>query len=688
VEGLTLGSYTVERELGRGGMGAVYSAVHTLLGRRAAVKVLLAELSRNQDLVQRFFNEARAATAIKHPSIVEIYDFGWAPDGSAYIVMELMEGESLATRLARQRRLPVAVALTVARQIANALAAAHRAGIVHRDLKPDNVFLVADVEVVGGERVKLLDFGIAKLAATGGVSRTTTGAIMGTPLYMSPEQCEGARHVDHRTDLYALGCILFEMIAGRPPFQSEGVGGLIGAHLHLPPPALRSVADAPVEVEAIVARLLAKSPDDRYPRAEDVAAALGQLGGATTAPGVAASPSAFAPVAPSSSPASSSALSPSGLASVPPPASLAVAATAPSTPPPVAVGVAATAASAPPPTTLSGSSGALPHTPAPWSPPAPMTPRPRRGRWLALGGVVVVVGAAIAVAAVTGGGGAAGTATPAAADAADLVVTADALAPLTAADADAGTVVVDPGLDAAAVVVVADVDAAGADAGQALAEMQRARADRDWARLRLALDALYDATTDGDPRRAQADDMIAEARPQAIAEARKAIEAASRRGACADATRIARDTIAAWGEDAAALKKLAARCSAAHSGDERVAVDAGVGPPIIPELPPAQIAGRLRAEAGRMRPCMAGANGPVRLALRIDIRPDGSVQGIEASPDDDRATCVERVVKTMRFQASVRGASAVVPFVVTPPPKPPPPTTGPIEGPPSPALKY
>src|SRR4029078_3664159 len=127
----TLGSYTIERELGRGGMGAVYTAVHSLLGRRAAGKVLLPEMSRQQDIVQRFFNEAKAATAIKHPSIVEIYDFGWAPDGSAYIVRELMRGGSWAGGIARPGRLPVAAAVTIARQIANALAAAHRAGIVH-----------------------------------------------------------------------------------------------------------------------------------------------------------------------------------------------------------------------------------------------------------------------------------------------------------------------------------------------------------------------------------------------------------------------------------------------------------------------------------------------------------------------------------------------------------------------------
>ena len=352
--GQTLGSYTIERELGRGGMGAVYAAVHTLLGRRAAVKVLLGELSRDQAQVERFFNEARAATAIKHPSIVEIYDFGWAADGSAYIVMELMAGEPLAARLKRVGRLSVAQAATIARQVATALAAAHRAGIVHRDLKPDNVFLVPDEEVAGGERVKLLDFGIAKLVATGAASRTTTGAIMGTPLYMSPEQCEGSRAVDHRTDLYALGCVLFEMVTGRAPFISDGVGGLIGMHLHVPPPRLRELApDAPAELEAIVARLLAKAPGDRYQTADEVAVELARVAGvAITAPGRAASGPAVAPV---SAPAAGGATTRSAAASA----------------------------------------HAAPSVPAGGG---------RRGLWIALGGAAVVGGAVIAVVAASGGG--------------------------------------------------------------------------------------------------------------------------------------------------------------------------------------------------------------------------------------------------------------------------------------------
>jgi len=204
--------------IGRGGMGAVYAGEHVLLGRSAAIKVLLPELSQKQDVVMRFFNEARAATAIRHPGIIEVFDFGWTPEGAAFIVMEHLEGETLGRRASRAR-LRWQSALAIARQIAGALAAAHGKGIVHRDLKPDNIFLVSDPEVPGGERIKLLDFGIAKLAgeSSATVNVTETGSVMGTPTYMAPEQCRGVA-VDHRADLYSLGCIVFELCTGRPPF--------------------------------------------------------------------------------------------------------------------------------------------------------------------------------------------------------------------------------------------------------------------------------------------------------------------------------------------------------------------------------------------------------------------------------------------------------------------------------------
>jgi hypothetical protein len=198
-----------------------------------------------------------------------MFDVGIADDGRAYLAMELLEGESLAARL-RRGALAVRTAVDFARQIADALAAAHAAGIVHRDLKPDNVF------VLDGGGIKLLDFGVAKLApASAGGVRTETGAMIGTPLYMSPEQCDGARDIDARSDLYALGCVLFAMVTGRPPFEGEGTGALIGMHLHVAPPLLRSLrAAASPALEAVVARLLAKSPDDRHASAREVADAL------------------------------------------------------------------------------------------------------------------------------------------------------------------------------------------------------------------------------------------------------------------------------------------------------------------------------------------------------------------------------------------------------------------------------
>jgi serine/threonine protein kinase len=287
LQGTTIGSYVVRHEIGNGGMGAVYLVEHTMLGRKAALKVLHPEMSANQEMVQRFFNEARAASAIKSPGIVEIYDFGYHTNGSAYIVMELLEGESLSMRLNRYRSqqvpqaLPSSQALIIARQIASALAPAHRAGIVHRDLKPDNIYLVPDTEAASGERAKILDFGIAKLSSDGlgsGMNMTSTKMVMGSPHYMSPEQCRGAGVVDARSDLYALGCILYECLSGRPPFVGEGFGELMGAHLHVQPQSLRTYAPAlPPEVDALVQRLLAKNPAQRYQSAEETAGALNEL---------------------------------------------------------------------------------------------------------------------------------------------------------------------------------------------------------------------------------------------------------------------------------------------------------------------------------------------------------------------------------------------------------------------------
>ena len=282
--GTNIGNYAVTAAIGEGGMGSVYLAEHAILGRRAAVKVLRPELSTNSDIVGRFFNEARALTAIRHPSIVEIFDFGYMPDGSAYLVMEYLDGESLGARCHRLHKLDARHALMLVRQIAGALSAAHERGIVHRDLKPENIFLVRDPEIAGGERIKVLDFGIAKLATPGNHARTQTGSMLGTPTYMSPEQCRGAGNVDARADLYTLGCVLFEMLCGQPPFTPDGMGEVIAHHLYFPPPAPRSLEPSlPEGVEQLVLWLLQKDPGARPQTARDVIDAIDRLANAVSA---------------------------------------------------------------------------------------------------------------------------------------------------------------------------------------------------------------------------------------------------------------------------------------------------------------------------------------------------------------------------------------------------------------------
>ena len=280
--GTLFGSYRVVGIIGGGGMGTIYRAEHTLIGRPAAVKVLNPTYARERTVVNRFFNEARAATAIQHPGIVEVFDFGYQPDGTAFIVMEFLAGESLASRITSRGTLLETEAFAIARGIASALGAAHARGIVHRDIKPDNIFLVPDSEVASGERVKLLDFGIAKLSdvASESWSQTRTGAVLGTPSYMAPEQCAGAGKVDHRADLYSLGCVLFEMMTGRPPFVGAGAGEVLGAHQYVAAPGLRQFAPhASLAAEELVARLLAKAPDQRPHTAADVVRMLGARGG-------------------------------------------------------------------------------------------------------------------------------------------------------------------------------------------------------------------------------------------------------------------------------------------------------------------------------------------------------------------------------------------------------------------------
>ncbi|HEY1810726.1 MAG TPA: protein kinase [Kofleriaceae bacterium] len=272
-----IGQYRIVEQIGVGGMGSVYLGEHMLLRRRAAIKTLLPKHMAHPELVERFFNEARAASAISDPGVVQIFDFGYHVDGSAYIVMELLEGETLSERIDRLGKLSVGETLRIARQAAGSLFAAHTHAIVHRDLKPENIYLVPDSEAQGGERTKILDFGICKVRNDTDPSLTDAGTTIGTPAYMSPEQCRGLDTVDHRADIYAFGCLMFHMLTGHTPFEAGAPGDYLIAHIRDVPPPPSALADVPPEVDALVLRCLAKSPDARFATMAELQAAIGEV---------------------------------------------------------------------------------------------------------------------------------------------------------------------------------------------------------------------------------------------------------------------------------------------------------------------------------------------------------------------------------------------------------------------------
>lgn len=274
-----VGPYRIIRKLSAGGMGTVYEAMHDSIERRVAIKILHAELAASADIVRRFFNEARAANRVDHPSIVQVHDCAQLADGTSFIVMEYLRGETLGKRLRRSstRRL-LSQNLRLMAQVAEALAAAHSAGIIHRDMKPDNVMVVGDPNTSTGERVKVLDFGIAKLRDAGVKGQTLTrNGLLGTPTYMSPEQCAGNGEIDPKSDVYAVGIMLYRIIAGRPPFMAEGTGAVIAMHILQEPPPLAELAPwVPADLAKFIHSLLIKDRDQRPPMSQ-VATALGEF---------------------------------------------------------------------------------------------------------------------------------------------------------------------------------------------------------------------------------------------------------------------------------------------------------------------------------------------------------------------------------------------------------------------------
>ena len=265
--------YRIVRELGRGAFGIVYLAEHEVIGREVALKVLQPQHASSVVALHRFLGEAQAIASVRSPHIAQVFDAGITPDGKAFIAMELLVGEDLAEHLRNHAPLDVEAAVDIAQQILVGLAAAHRASVVHRDLKPANVFLLRDAS--GKGHVKVLDFGISKFVHPEREALTMTGAMLGTPHYMAPEQLENARDVDGRADLYALGSVLYEMLTREMPFDTSSLAGLVAAKLtDAPRPLGPRAPHLPPALVAVVERALSREPDARFRTAEEMGRAL------------------------------------------------------------------------------------------------------------------------------------------------------------------------------------------------------------------------------------------------------------------------------------------------------------------------------------------------------------------------------------------------------------------------------
>ncbi len=268
--GKNIDVYEITRLLGKGGMGEVYEARHSIIGRTCAIKVLPVDEKINKELVGRMIREAQAASMLGHPNIVQIFDFRMDSSGRFFMVMELLQGKSLAELLAEHGALSIEVASTIAMQVLSALAGAHAKGVVHRDLKPDNIFLALDP--TGNYKVKLLDFGISKFMTmkADDMRLTQTGAVLGTPYYMSPEQAEGKKNLDGRSDLWSCGTIIYEMVTGGVPFYGDSYNEVMAAILMKPfAPPSHFVPDLDPGVERIIMKAMEKKLDNRYATAAD-----------------------------------------------------------------------------------------------------------------------------------------------------------------------------------------------------------------------------------------------------------------------------------------------------------------------------------------------------------------------------------------------------------------------------------
>jgi serine/threonine protein kinase len=263
--GHTVGNYRLTATLGAGGMGTVFLAEHPVIGSKVALKAIHPQFAGSTEAFARFVNEAKAVNQIGHDHIIDITDFGTTATGDSYFMMEYLEGDSLSGAIRRDGPFPPERALNIAAQIADALDASHNHGVIHRDLKPENVFLIVRDGLP--DFVKVLDFGLAKLTNPDDLAtyESRAGAVMGTPYYMAPEQCEGQSDIDGRADVYALGVILFEMLTGMVPFGGDGFVPILVKHVTVPPPAARSIVSGlPASMDSILFRSLAKNPMQRF----------------------------------------------------------------------------------------------------------------------------------------------------------------------------------------------------------------------------------------------------------------------------------------------------------------------------------------------------------------------------------------------------------------------------------------